>query len=98
VVTGQINRLYEQSVKTSQLLIQMILCAIGGIALLSFCLSLSQYARSPVVPGEQGPAADGVWGLLDIAAVVPPDAVLWVGVLLLAGLLIVFWLFQRQGK
>jgi hypothetical protein len=97
LVTDQINRLYEKSVKTGQALNGLILCAIGGIALISFCLSLSQYARSPVVHPDQGPAADGVWGLLDIAAAYPPDVVIWGGVILLAGLLGMFWLFQRRG-
>lgn len=98
LVETQINRLYEKSVKTSQTLIGLILCAIGGIALVSLCLSLSQYARSAVVPSEQGPAGDGVWGLLDLAAVYPPDAVIWGGIFILTGLLGLFWLFQRRVK
>jgi hypothetical protein len=98
LVTAQINRLYESSVKTGQMLNGLILCSIGGIALLSFCLSLSQYARSAVVPPEQGPGADGVWGLLDLGAAYPPDVVIWGGVVILAGLLGAFWFFQRRGK
>lgn len=97
IITGQINRLYERSVKWSQAYIQLLLFGIGGIALVDFCLGLVAFVRTQTVHPSQGPAADGVAGLLDLAAAFPPDGVLWGGLGVLAVLLFVFLFFLRRG-
>ncbi len=97
IITGQIHRLYERSVKWSQMYTQLLLFGIGGIGLVDFCLGLVSFVHSQTVHPSQGPASDGVAGLLDLAAAFPPDGVLWGGLGLLAVILATFLYFLRRG-
>jgi hypothetical protein len=96
MVSQQVSRIHEKWVKSSQFFIELILFAIGSIGLLEFTVALTQFSRTEVSPPDKGPAADGVPGLLDLAAALPPDGVLWGGISVLAVLALFFILFQRQ--
>lgn len=98
MVAAQINRLNEQSVKSNQYFIQLILFAIGGIALVDFCASLASFARTAAATPDVGAGADGVPGLLDLAGEYPPDSMIWGGLILLLALMGLFWIFQRRGS
>ena len=94
IVTGLIERLFQRSTRLNQTLVEVMLFAIGGISLVSFGLSLSQFALS-VTPS---PANDRVPGLLDAGAGLPPDLMIWGCILLLVLWLVVFLGIDRRSR
>jgi hypothetical protein len=96
MVTQQIDRLYDRLTKVSQSVTETILFAIGGIGLVDFCLNLAIFSRTPI--GKEMPGEDGVPGLLDVGAALPPDLVLWGGIGLLGIAFGLFLVFQRQRR
>lgn len=94
IVSGLIERLFQRTTGRNQSLVQLMLFAIGGFSLLSYGLSLSQFALS----ARPSPADDHVWGLLDAGAAWPPDALIWVCMALLGLLLGVFLNADRRSK
>jgi hypothetical protein len=94
IVTQLIERLFERSTRLNQTLVEVMLFAIGGISLVSFGLSVSQYALS----ATPSPANDKVPGILDAGAALPPDLMIWACILLLVLWLVVFLGVDRQSK
>ena len=94
IVTGLIERLFQRSTRLNQTLVELMLFAIGGISLVSFGLSLSQYALS----ANPSPAIDRVPGLLDAGAALPPDLMIWVCIILLILWLVIFLGIDKRSK
>ncbi len=94
IVTQLIERLFQRSTRLNQTLVEVMLFAIGGISLVSFGLSVSEYARSK----DPSPAVDNVPGLLDAGAALAPDLVIWGCIILLALWLVIFLGIDRRSR
>ncbi len=96
-VNGLIQRAFERSTRRTQTILELLVFALGGLALVDFTLNLTSVANSSRIKDlAKTHSADGVPGLLDIGAIFPADALLWISSSLLLICLIIYLILHGK--
>lgn len=98
ICTQQIERLYETVNSQSAFIMEVILFFIGGLALVDFVKGMSEYATALQESPDTDPTRDGLLGFLDLVLLLPPEGVVWSGVMLLLVSFVIFYLLQRRTQ
>lgn len=96
-VNGLIQRAFERSTRRTQTMLEVLVFALSGLALVDFTLNLTSVANSGRIKDlTKSHSADGVPGLLDIGAIFPADALLWFSSSLLLICLIIYLILHGR--
>jgi hypothetical protein len=95
----KVQEIYQQQTKKNQLITEIILFGIGGIALVDFFSSISQYAFTILTSTKTiNYEYINIPGMLDLATHITPNGMIWSGFIFLFIIFALYSLFQSRSR